>query len=103
MWLEEYTVHVQCIWQHGKYYCRFQRVRRACGRHEMACSLSLHGGLSVPLLQLLGTSAQERQHRVWTLTEVTYHVCSYRYSDVEVFTCKLHKLHASIYVACYVQ
>ena len=32
--------------------------------------LSLHTGVSAPLLELLGTSAQEKQHEVETLTEV---------------------------------
>ena len=54
-------------------YTRFHCVRgtRPRGHDAIDCSqLSLHTGVSVPLLQLLGTSAQEKQHEVETLTQV---------------------------------
>ena len=44
-------------------YTRFHRVRgkRPCGRDAIDSSqLSLHTGVSAPLLELLGTSAQEK-------------------------------------------
>ena len=54
-------------------YTRFHCVRgkRPRGHDAIDSSqLSLHIGVSAPLLELLGTSAQEKQHEVETLTEV---------------------------------
>lgn len=50
----------------------FHRVRGTRDRefHAVACSMSLNDGLSVPLLQLLGTTAQETQHEGGKQTEV---------------------------------
>ena len=65
--------------------------------HAVACSVSLYDGLSVPLLQLLGTTAQETQHEEGNEQKSIYHAATV--SDVEVFTCYI--CHAPI--VCYVQ